>query len=90
MWISDRSEGAELLFGGKQVLQDTGGYYHEPSIFAGVNNAMRIAQEEIFGPVLSVIPFKTAERGGTNCQRFHFWTGRRGLEQQHQHGAQSG
>ncbi len=56
-----RSEGAELLFGGKRVMEETGGYYHEPSIFAGVNNAMRIAQEEIFGPVLSVIPFTTAE-----------------------------
>jgi 4-guanidinobutyraldehyde dehydrogenase/NAD-dependent aldehyde dehydrogenase len=55
------SEGAELLFGGKRVLEETGGHYHEPSIFAGVNNAMRIAQEEIFGPVLSVIPFTTAE-----------------------------
>ncbi len=55
-------EGAELLFGGRQVLEETGGHYHEPSIFAGVNNAMRIAQEEIFGPVLSVIPFKTAEQ----------------------------
>jgi len=55
-------EGAELLFGGRQVLEETGGYYHEPSIFSGVNNAMRIAQEEIFGPVLSVIPFKTAEQ----------------------------
>jgi 4-guanidinobutyraldehyde dehydrogenase/NAD-dependent aldehyde dehydrogenase len=56
-----QQEGAELLFGGKQILEETGGYYYEPSIFAGVNNAMRIAQEEIFGPVLSVIPFKTAE-----------------------------
>jgi len=55
-------EGAELLFGGNQVLQETGGYYHEPSIFGGVNNSMRIAQEEIFGPVLSVIPFRTAEQ----------------------------
>jgi len=57
-----QNEGAELLFGGKQVLEETGGHYHEPSIFAGVNNAMRIAQEEIFGPVLSVIPFRTAEQ----------------------------
>jgi len=57
-----RDEGAELLFGGKQVLEETGGFYHEPSIFAGVDNAMRIAQEEIFGPVLSVIPFKTADQ----------------------------
>jgi len=55
------SEGAKLLFGGKQTLQETGGYYYEPSIFGGVSNAMRIAQEEIFGPVMSVIPFKTAE-----------------------------
>jgi acyl-CoA reductase-like NAD-dependent aldehyde dehydrogenase len=55
-------EGARLVFGGGQVLEETGGYYHEPSIFAGVNNAMRIAQEEIFGPVLSVISFKTAEQ----------------------------
>jgi 4-guanidinobutyraldehyde dehydrogenase/NAD-dependent aldehyde dehydrogenase len=53
-------EGAELLFGGKRALQESGGYYYEPSIFGGVNNAMRIAQEEIFGPVMSVIPFKTA------------------------------
>jgi len=56
-----RGEGAELIFGGKRALEDSGGHYHEPSIFAGVNNAMRIAQEEIFGPVMSVIPFKTAE-----------------------------
>jgi acyl-CoA reductase-like NAD-dependent aldehyde dehydrogenase len=54
-------EGAELVFGGKRTMADSGGHFHEPSIFAGVNNAMRIAQEEIFGPVLSVIPFKTAE-----------------------------
>jgi len=56
-----QGEGAELLFGGRQTLLESGGYFFEPSIFAGVNNAMRIAQEEIFGPVLSVIPFKTAE-----------------------------
>jgi acyl-CoA reductase-like NAD-dependent aldehyde dehydrogenase len=54
-------EGAELVFGGKRVLQETGGYYHEPSIFGGVDNRMRIAQEEIFGPVMSVLRFKTAE-----------------------------
>ncbi len=56
-----REEGAELVFGGQRVLEDSGGYYHQPSIFGGVDNAMRIAQEEIFGPVLSVIPFKTAD-----------------------------
>ncbi|MEM1411507.1 MAG: aldehyde dehydrogenase [Pseudomonadota bacterium] len=56
-----RKEGAELAFGGGRVLEETGGWFHEPSIFTGVNNTMRIAQEEIFGPVLSVIPFKTAD-----------------------------
>jgi acyl-CoA reductase-like NAD-dependent aldehyde dehydrogenase len=56
-----RQEGAELVFGGEQVLQSSGGHYHQPTIFAGVNNAMRVAQEEIFGPVLSVIPFDTRE-----------------------------
>lgn len=54
-------EGADLVFGGKRVMADSGGHFHEPSIFGGVNNAMRIAQEEIFGPVMSVIPFTTAE-----------------------------
>ncbi|MGD2130711.1 MAG: aldehyde dehydrogenase [Lysobacterales bacterium] len=56
-----REEGAELVFGGRREMEDSGGHYFQPSIFAGVNNAMRIAQEEIFGPVLSVIPFQTAE-----------------------------
>jgi len=56
-----REEGASLVFGGRQVLADLGGCYHEPTVFDGVNNDMRIAQEEIFGPVMSVIGFKDAE-----------------------------
>jgi 4-guanidinobutyraldehyde dehydrogenase/NAD-dependent aldehyde dehydrogenase len=56
-----KHEGAELLFGGRTVMQESGGHYHEPSIFARVNNGMRIAQEEIFGPVLSVLSFRDAE-----------------------------
>jgi acyl-CoA reductase-like NAD-dependent aldehyde dehydrogenase len=54
-------EGAELLFGGRTVRRESGGHYHEPSIFSNVNNRMRIAQEEIFGPVLSVLGFRTPE-----------------------------
>ncbi len=57
-----RNEGAELLFGGGQVLAETGGFFHEPTIFAGVTNDMRIAREEIFGPVMSVLTFTTAEQ----------------------------
>jgi len=54
-----REDGAEcLLGGGKAELPECGdGWFVEPTIFAGVNNQMRIAQEEVFGPVLSVIPF---------------------------------
>lgn len=55
------AEGATLVAGGKRVLEDTGGTYVEPTIFDGVSNAMKIAQEEIFGPVLSVITFQDAE-----------------------------
>jgi acyl-CoA reductase-like NAD-dependent aldehyde dehydrogenase len=55
-----RAEHAELVFGGGQVLAESGGYYHEPTIFAKTNNQMRIAQEEIFGPVLSIMTFTDA------------------------------
>jgi 4-guanidinobutyraldehyde dehydrogenase/NAD-dependent aldehyde dehydrogenase len=55
------TDGAKLVVGGKRILQETGGTYVEPTIFDGVTNAMKIAQEEIFGPVLSVLTFDTAE-----------------------------
>ena len=58
---SAHTDGAKLLVGGKRILEETGGTYVEPTIFDGVNNAMRIAKEEIFGPVLSVITFDTVE-----------------------------
>ncbi|MCQ4270403.1 aldehyde dehydrogenase [Pseudomonas kuykendallii] len=54
-------DGARLVAGGKRVLEETGGTYVEPTIFDGVDNAMRIAKEEIFGPVLSVIAFDDVE-----------------------------
>jgi (Z)-2-((N-methylformamido)methylene)-5-hydroxybutyrolactone dehydrogenase len=55
-----RSEGATPLIGGKRPsLPECGdGWFVEPTIFGGVKNSMRIAQEEVFGPVLSIIPFK--------------------------------
>ena len=56
-----QEEGASLVAGGKQIMLDSGGSYHEPTIFNDVNNSMRIAREEIFGPVMSVIGFKDAE-----------------------------
>ena len=56
-----QSEGANLLYGGNRARQETGGYYIEPTIFDKVSNDMKIAQEEIFGPVLSVITFKDVD-----------------------------
>lgn len=53
--------GARLVAGGKQAGADSGGFYVEPTVFDGVNNSMKIAREEIFGPVLSVIRFKTED-----------------------------
>ncbi|MES2819144.1 MAG: aldehyde dehydrogenase [Pseudomonadota bacterium] len=55
------ADGATLVAGGKRTLEESGGTYVEPTIFDGVNNAMTIAREEIFGPVLSVITFDTVE-----------------------------
>ena len=52
-----RTEGARVLAGGSRVLTETGGFYVEPTVFDGVTNQMKIAREEIFGPVLSVIRF---------------------------------
>ncbi|MNJ25010.1 Aldehyde dehydrogenase PuuC [compost metagenome] len=56
-----KADGATLLTGGERVLEDTCGVYLQPAIFDGVTNAMRIAREEIFGPVLSVITFDSAD-----------------------------
>jgi len=58
-----QEEGAKLHYGGKQVRQETGGFYIEPTIFDGVSNDMTIAREEIFGPVVSTITFKDMEEG---------------------------
>ena len=52
-----QSEGANLRIGGNRVLEDTGGFYIEPTVFDGVDSGMRISREEIFGPVLSVSGF---------------------------------
>jgi aldehyde dehydrogenase (NAD+) len=53
-----KQEGARLVTGGSAALVETGGYYIQPTLFADVDNGMRIAQEEIFGPVLVVIPYE--------------------------------
>jgi acyl-CoA reductase-like NAD-dependent aldehyde dehydrogenase len=58
---SGRADGASVRFGGRRVRQDSGGYFVEPTVFEGVRPTMSIAREEIFGPVLATITFKTVE-----------------------------
>jgi len=53
-----KAEGAKCVLGGKSRPDLGAGQFVEPTIFTGVDNKMRIAQEEVFGPVLCVIPFK--------------------------------
>jgi aldehyde dehydrogenase (NAD+) len=56
---SGRSEGAKLVCGGERVGDR--GYFVQPTVFADVQDNMKIAEEEIFGPVMSVIPFKSVD-----------------------------
>jgi acyl-CoA reductase-like NAD-dependent aldehyde dehydrogenase len=56
---SGKSESATVAFGGEKAqVSGCDGYFVQPTVFTDVNNTMTIAREEIFGPVLSVIPFK--------------------------------
>ena len=52
------SEGARLVTGGKQILQESGGYFMSPTIFGDVTPDMTLAREEVFGPVLGVMSFE--------------------------------
>ncbi len=55
-----KGEGAKAALGGSKAMRPEcgDGWFVEPTIFTGVDNGMRIAQEEVFGPVLSIIPFR--------------------------------
>ena len=81
-----KKEGAKLLTGGERAklngeLQE--GYYVQPTVFEG-HNKMRIFQEEIFGPVLSVTPFEDRRRGARHRQRHALWPRRRRMDPRHQ------
>ncbi len=58
---SGRKDGANLRVGGRRVREESGGYFVEPTVFDNVTMQMRIAREEIFGPVLSAITFREVE-----------------------------
>ena len=68
-----KKEGAKLVCGGEAPQGDLAhGYYIKPTIFEGVNNDMRIAQEEVFGPVLAVIPFTSVEEVAEQANKTTF------------------
>src|ERR1700722_690195 len=56
-----RSEGAEVVAGGGAALSDSGGYFIEPTLFSTTSDDLRIAREEIFGPVLVASPYDSLE-----------------------------
>jgi acyl-CoA reductase-like NAD-dependent aldehyde dehydrogenase len=58
---SGQAEGAELITGGQEALADSGGYYVAPTLFSVTSDDLRIAREEIFGPVLVASPYDTLE-----------------------------
>jgi acyl-CoA reductase-like NAD-dependent aldehyde dehydrogenase len=56
-----KEEGATIACGGKRPEHMTRGFYYEPTLITNATNKMRVAREEIFGPVIVAIPFKTEE-----------------------------
>ncbi|GAB3556073.1 aldehyde dehydrogenase [Spelaeicoccus albus] len=54
-------EGADVLTGGRRPDVDLPGYFYSPTVLTGVSNSMRVAQEEIFGPVAAIMPFETED-----------------------------
>lgn len=73
MYIEEgRKSGADLVTGGRRPAQMNKGYFIEPTLFANVDNRSRIAQEEIFGPVLCLIPAEDEEDAIRIANESHF------------------
>jgi aldehyde dehydrogenase (NAD+) len=72
-----RQEGARPLSGGERLMEGdmARGYFVPPTVFADVRDEMRIAQEEIFGPVISAIPFKDVDEVILRANRTSFGLG---------------
>jgi len=68
-----QKEGAKLVCGGERPGGELAkGYFVKPTVFSGVNNSMKIAQEEIFGPVLSVLNFGSVEEVAEQANKISF------------------
>ena len=84
-----KGEGARAVLGGSRASRPEcgNGWFVEPTIFEGVRNSMRIAQEEVFGPVLAVIPFTGRRGGDRDRQRRGLRAGGRRVDPEHPPGA---
>ena len=80
-WDIARKDGASIKVGGKISKSMSGGFFVEPTLFTNAKNTMRIAQEEIFGPVLTAIPFDTEQNAVEIANNINYglagyvWTG---------------
>jgi aldehyde dehydrogenase (NAD+) len=72
MYIEEGKKTADLVYGGGRPAHLNQGYFIEPTLFANVDNKSRIAQEEIFGPVLSLIPCEDEEDAIRIANDSHF------------------
>jgi len=72
---SGKSEGAELIHGGTQSGIPEKGYFVEPTVFANVNNDMKIVKEEIFGPFVVIQSFKTEDEAVSKANDSEFGLG---------------
>jgi aldehyde dehydrogenase (NAD+) len=80
---SGQSQGAKLVCGGERVGDR--GYFIQPTVFADVQDDMKIAKEEIFGPVMSIIPFKSLDEVVAR-QSHRIWLGRGSVDSRHRQG----
>ena len=89
---SGREEGARAVSGGDRITDGplAHGYFVQPTVFADVRDDMRIAQEEIFGPVISAIPFTRHGRSRAARQRDDVRTGQRRVDARRRQGAPAG
>jgi gamma-glutamyl-gamma-aminobutyraldehyde dehydrogenase len=67
-----RAEGARVVTGGERTRADSGGYFVAPTIFDDVRNTMRIAREEIFGPIISLVPFDDEDEAVTLANQTNY------------------
>lgn len=70
-----KSDGAELIYGGKQEGIPEKGYFVEPTVFANCNNDMKIVREEIFGPFVVIQSFKTEDEAVEKANDTEFGLG---------------